>query len=65
MVSRLKVSVDMVTLPNGNMYHRSQLQGVMGDVLSGVADFAIDLQRSEIDLPSFACMLILSVLSGK
>lgn len=57
--------MDMVTLPNGSMYHRSQLQGIMGDILSGIADFALDLQRSEVDLPSFSCMLILSVLSGE
>ncbi|XP_067933749.1 probable nuclear hormone receptor HR38 [Watersipora subatra] len=62
---RIKVNVDMITLPNGTTYHRSQLQGTMGDIIRGIADFAVDLQRSEIDLPSFSCMLILSVLTER
>jgi len=49
---RIDVAVDIVKLPNGTSYHRSQLQGIMGDILNSIADFAIDLQRSEIDLPS-------------
>jgi len=61
----VKVSGDVITLPNGTMHHRSQLHGIMGEVLTAIADLSVDLQRSDIDMRSFSCMLILSVLNGK
>lgn len=62
---RLKVAGDMITLPNGSVYHRSQLQGILGEIILACADFANHLQRAEFDLHSFACMLIMTVLNGK
>lgn len=56
---------DMITLPGGTVYYRSQLQGALGELLSNIADFAVELQRSDLDIQSFACMLILTILGGK